>query len=134
MGLNINETDQTNIILNTIKITYSVLLRFPLPYVWPIPLASNLIRMPKLRQFLMIGQRSSLCHCHILRSSYHSKTGWVPYQIRRSHKSTRRFLTINQPRPQQSAWPSNCPAVQRSHPLCRIMTLQCCSVFLCCKN
>ena len=56
MGVNINEIDQTNIILNAIYINYSVLLQFPLPNIDPVLLASNIIRMPKLRRFLMRGQ------------------------------------------------------------------------------
>ena len=105
-----------------IYITYSVLFLFPLPNAINLPLASNLIRTPKLRWFLMIGQRSSLCKFHRSRTSYHSKMGWVPYQRKLSHNNTSRFLTINQSCSQQSYWPSNRPAVQCSHPVCNIMT------------
>ena len=57
MGKDINEIDHTIIILNSINITYSVLLRLYLPQVRPLLLARHLIRMPKMRRFLMRGQR-----------------------------------------------------------------------------
>ena len=55
-GVNINEINQTNIIKNYIWITYSDLSIFPLPNICHVPLASNLIRIPKLRHLLMRGQ------------------------------------------------------------------------------
>ena len=134
MGININEIDQTNIILNVIYITYSVLSRLNLPNVRSVTLASIVIRMPKLRRFLMRGQRLSLCQQHISKTSHHSKTGWVLYQRKISHKITDRFITINQPCSQQSSWPSNQPAFQLLHPVCKKITRKCCSVFLCCKK
>ena len=82
----------------------------------------------------MRGIWSSLCKCHSLRTTYHSKTEWVPYQRKLSHKSTGQFLTINQSCSQQSAWYLNRPAAQRSHPVCKIVNSQWCSVFLCCKK
>ena len=102
-GININEINQTNIIINAIYTTYLVLSQFPLPNVHPIPLASNLISIPKLRRFLMRGQQLSLFQRHSSSTSYHSKTGWLTYQRQLSNKSTGRFPTINQPRSQQSA-------------------------------
>ena len=90
--------------------------------------------MPKLGRFFMISQLSILCKHHSSRTSYHSKTNWVPNHRKLSHKSTGRFLTINQSWLQQSAWPSNWPVVQHSHPVWKIMTRQCCSLFLCCKK
>ena len=87
MGININKIDQTNIILNDIYITYSFFSRFPLPYVRPVHLLRNLIRIPKLRGFLMRGQRQSLCQRHGSRTGSHLKTGWLPYQRKLSHKS-----------------------------------------------
>ena len=134
MGKHINEINQTNIIINDIYITYLVLSQLPLPNVHPIPLASNLISIPKLRRFLMRGQQLSLCQRHSSSTSYHSKTGWLPYQIKRLHKSTSWFPTINQPRSQQSTWPSNQPEFQRLRLVCKIITRYCCSVFLCCKK
>ena len=134
MGINTNVIYQTNIILNAVYITYSVLSQFPLPNFHPVPLARNLTRIPKLRHFLMRGQQSVLCKLHILNTSYHSKSEWVPYQRKLSHKSTGTFLTINQYFSQQSDGPSNRPAVHHSHPVCKIMTRKYCSVFLCCKN
>ena len=53
MGIHINENYQTNIILIAIYIIYSVFSRFPLPNVCPVPLATNLTRMTKLRHFFM---------------------------------------------------------------------------------
>ena len=52
MGININRTNQTNIILISVYITYSVLSEFLLPDVPPIPLARILIQMPKHRRSL----------------------------------------------------------------------------------
>ena len=87
MGKNINEIDHTNIILNGIYIAYSVLFLVYLPKFHPVPFASNLIRMPKLRRFLMIGQRSNSCRRHSPSTSFNSKTGWILYQIKLSRKS-----------------------------------------------
>ena len=56
MGKNINEIDDTAVILSDKYITYSVFLRFCLPKVFPVPFARKLVRMPRLRPFLMIGQ------------------------------------------------------------------------------
>ena len=116
MGRNINEIDNTNIVINGKKINYSVLLRFCLPIFRPMPFASNLIVMPKLRRFLMIGQRSNLCQRHNPRTSFNSNKGWLPYHIRLSHKSTGRFPTINQPHYQQWTDHSNRHAVQKLAP------------------
>ena len=129
MGIKINKIYQTNIILNDISITYYILLRISLPHVRPVPLASNLIRIPKLRQFLIRGQQSSLFEHHRSRTSYHSNTTWVPYQSRLSHKITSRFLTVSQLYSQQSAWPLNQPAFQRLHSVWKIMTRYSCSIF-----
>ena len=67
----INEIDHTNIILNGMYINYSVLCQFSLPNLCPVPLASNIIRMPKLRRFLMRGQQSNLYQRHSLGNIYH---------------------------------------------------------------
>ena len=56
MVKNINEIDHTHIILNGKYIPYSVLFPLCVPKVFPIPFVRNIIRMPKLRRFLMIGQ------------------------------------------------------------------------------
>ena len=45
MGKHINETNDTNLILNGKYITYSIWFRLCLPKVLPVPFASNLIRM-----------------------------------------------------------------------------------------
>ena len=132
MGININEINQTNIIINAIYITYIVLYQFLLPNVHPIPLAINLISIPKLRRFLMRGQQSSLFQRHSSSTSYHSKTESLPYGRKLSHNSTSWFPTINQPRSQQSTWPSNQPEFQRLHPVFKIMTIYCCYILLCC--
>ena len=57
MGIIINGIDQTKVILNAIQIIYSVLSRKYLASVSPVPLASNLTRMPKLSRFWMRGQQ-----------------------------------------------------------------------------
>ena len=57
MGKNINEIDDTNVILNDKYITYPVLFRFCIPKVLPATFPSKLISMQKLRRFLIIGQR-----------------------------------------------------------------------------
>ena len=49
MGININEINHTNLIINDKYINYSVLLQLCLPKVLLVPFASNLIRMSKLR-------------------------------------------------------------------------------------
>ena len=131
MGENINEIDQTNIILNGIYIIYSILSQLHLPNVRPVTLASNLIRILKLRPFLMKGQISTLCQCHISRTGYHSNLGQLPYQRKLSHNSTGLFPNIKQPRSQQSVSPSNQPVVQHSHPVFKIMTRKFCSIFFC---
>ena len=64
----------------------------------------------------MIGQQLYFCPCHIPRTSFNSKTGWLSYQIKLSHKSTGQFLTINQPHYQQFDDPLNQPAVQNLIP------------------
>ena len=71
MDKNINEIYQTNVILNGIYIPYYLLFRLSLPKARLVPLASNLIRMPKLRRFLMGGQRSNLCQWHSSSTGYH---------------------------------------------------------------
>ena len=70
MGKNINEIDETNIILNDKYIIYSVLFRFFLPKVRPVPFASNLIRIPNLKRLFMIGQQSNLCQRHSPRTIF----------------------------------------------------------------
>ena len=89
--------DETNIILNGKWISYSVLFRFFIVNFFHVTFASNLIRMQKLRRFLMIGQRSNVCQRHIQRTSFNSNTVWLPYQMKLSCKSTAIFPTINQP-------------------------------------
>ena len=101
MGKNINEIDQTNIILNGKYITYSVLFQICVPKLFLIPFARSLIRMPKLRRFLIIGQLSNLCQRHSPRNSFNLNMGCLPYEIKLSNKSTGRFPTINQPHQQQ---------------------------------
>ena len=78
MGKHINEIYHTNITLNGIYITYCVLWRFSQQIVYSVLLESNLTSMPKLRRILMIGQQSNLCQCQSLKTSYHSKIGWLP--------------------------------------------------------
>ena len=46
-GLNINEIDDTKVILYGNYITYSVLFRLCIPKVCPVPFASELIMIPK---------------------------------------------------------------------------------------
>ena len=79
MGKNINETDNKKIIPYGKYITYSVLLRLCLPKVHPVPFVSNLISFPKVMQLLMISQRSNSYQRHCPRSSFNSKTRWLPY-------------------------------------------------------
>ena len=55
MGININVTNQPNIMIIDIYITYSVFSWLPLPNVHPVPLASNFVWIPKHRHFLMRG-------------------------------------------------------------------------------
>ena len=50
----------------------------------------------------MIGQRQNFCMRQGPGKSFNSKTGWVPYQIKISRKSTNKFTTTNQPNQQQS--------------------------------
>ena len=96
MDISINEIVHTTIVLNDEYITYSVLFQLSLTKYFPLPFASNLINKPKLRRFLIIGQQSKLCQHHIQKTIFNSKTGWIPYNIKLSHKSTGRFRTINQ--------------------------------------
>ena len=56
MGENIDEINDTNIILNGKYITYSILFKFCPPKVCPVPFASDLISMPKTEAPKMIGQ------------------------------------------------------------------------------
>ena len=63
----------------------------------------HFIRMPKLRRFLLLGKRSNLCQRHSPRTSFNSKTVWLPYQINLSPKSTVKFPIINQSNYQKSA-------------------------------
>ena len=106
----------------------------PLPNVISIPLARNLIGIMKHRRLLMRFIWSSFCKRHSSRTSYNSKTERLPHKIKLVHLRTVQIPTVNQYLSQRSAWPSNLPRVQRSHPLCKIMTLLCCSIFLCCKK
>ena len=134
MDININGINRTNMILVAVYITYSILLWFPIPRVLPVPLAGNFIGITKHGCFLMRGLWSSFCKFHSSRTSYHSNMEWTPYQRKISHLSNGIIPIVNQSRSQQSAWPSNRPRVQRSHPVWKIMTLICCFVFLCCKK
>ena len=134
MGININEIYQTNIILNYTYVTYSLLSKFPPPNVFPVPLVSNLIIMPKLKHSLMRGYPSSLFQLHTSITSYYLKTGWVSHQKQLMHKSTFQVLTINQSRSWQSAWPLHRPAAQCLNPLCTINTGKCSSICLFCKK
>ena len=104
------------------------MLWLPLPDVLSVLLSSNLIGIKKHRHLL------SSCKCHSLSISYHSKTEWVSYQRKNSHVSNGEIQAVNKSRSQQSAWPSNHPRVQSSHPVCKIMTLLCCYLFLFCKH
>ena len=97
MGRNINGIDHTNIILNGKYINDSILFRFSSPKVIPVPFASNLINIPKLRHFLIIDQQSNLCQRHIPRTSFNPKTGRIPYQIKISLESNGQFTNIIQP-------------------------------------
>ena len=115
-------------------VTYSIVEWFPLPNVLFVLLASNLTGITKHRHFLMRGLWLSFCKRHISSTSYHSKTEWVPYQRKLIHPRTSWIPTVNQSWYQQSAWPSNRTCVQRSHRVCKIMILLCCSVFFCCKK
>ena len=56
MGKNINEINDTNVILNGKYITYPILFQFCLPKVIPVTFASKLMSIPKMRRFLMICQ------------------------------------------------------------------------------
>ena len=134
MGIKINGINQTNVILISICIAYSVLSRFPLPNVLPVLLSSNLAQMPKHRCFFIRVLRSNLFKWHSSSNSYHLKTEWITYQRKLSHKSTGWILTVNQYLSQQSSWPFNRPAVHHSHSLCIIINLLCCSVFLGCEK
>ena len=93
----INEIYDTKIVLNGKPNPYYFLFQLCLPKVCPVPFSINLISMPKLRRFLMIGQRSNLCQLRSPRTAFNLKTGWLPYQMKLSHKSTGRFPTITQP-------------------------------------
>ena len=64
MGININGIDQSNIILNTIYITYPILVQISLPNIRPVKLSSNPIRLPIHRSFLNKGIQMSLCKHH----------------------------------------------------------------------
>ena len=77
---------------------------FPLPNVLSVPLSRIVIQMTKNRNFLMRDY----------------STGWNSI--------------VKQSCSQQSDWTSNHPVVQRSHSVCKIMTLLCCFIFLCCKK
>ena len=134
MGIHINRINQANIIIIAIYITFFVFSQLPVPNDIPVLLASNLIHIPKHRRFLMRGHQMSLCKHHILRTSCHPNMELVPYQRKHSHKSTGRFLTVNQYFSQQSAWSSNQPAVKLSQLVCKVMTRQFCSIFLSCKR
>ena len=134
MGININRINQTNIIPIAIYITYFYFSQFPVPNVCLVLLASYLIQIPKHRSFFMRGLQFSICKRHILRTGYHSNIEWLPYHRKLSHKSTGQFLTIKQFGSHQSACPSNQPAGQISQLVCKIMTIQLCLVFLCCKT
>ena len=123
-----------NINIFTKMRNYSIVWWFPLPKVLSVLLAINSIWITKHRCFLIRGIWSSICKRHSLRTDYNSKTEWVPCQRQLCHKSTGWFPTVNQYCSQQLAWPSNCPCAQRSHPVCKIMTLPCCSVFFCCRK
>ena len=134
MGININGIDKKTHNTKFYIDHLLCLLQFPLPNVRTIPLARNLIGIPKHWIFLMRGLWLSFFKLHSPRTSYHSNTEWVPYQRKTSQLRTGRIPTVNQFCSKQSAWPLNWPRVQRSHPVWKIMTLLCCSVFLCCKN
>ena len=105
-----------------------------IPFTWyfTIPLASNLIYIPKHTRSLMRGLWTSLCKRNRYRTSYHSNMERAPYLWKSSHKSTDYFLTVNQYLLQQSDWPYNWPAVHLSHAVFKIMIRLYCSVFLCC--
>ena len=106
----------------------------PLPNVLPTLLARKLRGITQHKGFLMRGIRSSFFKWPSLRNSYHSNMEWVPYQRKIIHLRNGQITTVNQSRSQQSSWPSNHPRVKRSHPVRKIMTLLCCSIFLGCKT
>ena len=129
----INEIDHTNIILNGMYINYSVLCQFSLPNLFPVPLASNIIRMPKLSHFLMIGQRWNLCQRHILRTRFKRRNGYrtrenlvpiLPFDFQLKLTS----LTI-------ISWSLKSTCSSEDHARYEeIMIRYCCSIFLCCKT
>ena len=99
-----------------------------------LPLATNLIKMPKHRRFLMRSHRLSLFKRHSSRTSHHSMMELLTYKRKLSRNITCRLLTINQSCSQRSDWPSNRPVVQHPHPVCKKVSRQCCFVILCFKQ
>ena len=82
----------------------------------------------------MIGQKSNLCQCHIPRTGFNSKTGWLTYQITLSHNSTCQFPTISNLTSKNQLIPQ---IDLRFISLCQykvIMTKYCIPVFLWCKH
>ena len=134
MVKDINGTNETNIILIGLWSTYYVFSCFLLPNVHYVPLTSNIVGIPKHRHFFIGGLISSLCKDISSRTTYHSKTEWVPYQIKLIHLDSCHIPTLNQYCFQQSDWPPNCPHVHRKHSVLKIITLLCSSVFFFCKN
>ena len=130
MDININEINRTNMILIAVYITYYILLWSPIPNVLSVPLAGNLIGITEHRRFFMRGLWSNFCKYHSSRTSYHSNTEWVPYQIKLSHFRTGQIIKVEQSCCQQSFWLSNRPAAHRLHMVCKKMNLLWCSVFL----
>ena len=109
---------------------YLIVYWFPLPNVIYVSLANNLIGIKKHRRFLMKGVQSSFCKRHSSRTIYHSNTEWVPYKIKLSHLRNVQIKIVNQSLSQQSDLSHNFPRVHHSHPVGKIMTLLCCSIFL----
>ena len=133
MGIHINDINLTNIILISIYSTYSVLSLFPSPNILSVPLSRKLIVITKHRRIIFSGIWLIFCKLHISSTSYHWNMELVPYQIKLIQLSTIPIPTVNQSCSQQSAWPLNCPRIQHSHPVCKIITLLCFSVLFFCK-
>ena len=127
MGININVIYRTKIILFSIQRTYSPNVIFAL---LEIKLTDITIHMQVLMRCLWL----CFYKLHRLRTTYHSKTEWVPYQMKIINLSTGWILSIQQYWSQQSYWASNRPHAHRYHPVCKIMTVLRCYIFMCCRK
>ena len=83
MVINVDDNNQTKIIIIAIRSTDFVLYWWPHPNIFPVPLATSLKGgNKKNRPFLKRFIQSVFCQIYSSRTSYHDRTYWLQYRIK----------------------------------------------------